>query len=113
MTEDNPLRFSTERRSESRESASQLHSVEIKLPGLPIYLFKLKDISPMGACFLVKENSAILNHLQAGQTLNIEYHFADTSILPKVFKSEIKHLTKLEKGRFKGHFLVGVLILKK
>ena len=113
MAEDNLTRSYGERRFESREAPQKLHSVELKLPGLPIYLFKLKDISPMGACFLVKENSAILKNIHAGQKLNIRYHFEDESIQPKVFKSQIKHLTKLEDGRYKDHYLVGLLILKK
>jgi hypothetical protein len=113
MAEDHLTQSYVERRSEPREASQKLHSVELKLPGLPIYLFKLKDISPMGACFLVKENSAILKNLHTGQKLNIRYHFEDELIQPKVFKSQIKHLTKLEDGRYKDHYLVGLLILKK
>jgi hypothetical protein len=113
MTEDNLTRSYADRRSEPREPPRKLHSVELKLPGLPIYLFKLKDISPMGACFLVKENSALLKNLHAGQKLNIRYHFEDESIQPKVFASQIKHLTKLEDGRYRDHYLVGLSILRK
>jgi len=30
-----------------------------------------------------------------------------------VFKSEIKHITKIEENSFQGHYLVGINILKK
>ena len=54
-----------DRRSEFRKNLEQMQNVELKLPGLPIYLFKVKDTSPNGICFLVKEDSDILNHIEA------------------------------------------------
>ena len=80
---------------------------------LPICLFKLKDISSKGACFFVKDGSAILKHLRVAQLLNMRYH-ADEEMEPTaIFKTKIKHITKVEEKSYKGHYLVGIKILEK
>jgi hypothetical protein len=83
------------------------------LVGVPLYQFKLKDTSENGASILVKEDSFMLNYLKVGQTLQINFssdlefdHNGD-------FETEIVHITKVDKGRYKGHYLVGVQILDK
>ncbi len=54
-----------ERRSENRKSIDRFYCVEIDLGRpLPIYQFKLRNISGHGACVLVKEDSSILKSLK-------------------------------------------------
>ena len=77
MPEEISPKYLTDRRAEPRRSSERFHSVEMKLASLPIYLFKLKDVSANGACFMVKEGSAILRHLKVGQILNMRYHAED------------------------------------
>jgi hypothetical protein len=103
--------YPAEERSELRKTLEKLQSVELKLPSLPIYLFKLKDTSPNGMCFLVKEDSAILEHIEVGQIINLRYHSEDSMKPPEILSSEIKHITKSEEGQYKGHYLVGMMIL--
>lgn len=102
-----------DRRAEQREPSKKFRSVEMKLASLPIYVFKLKDISPNGTCFLVNETSAILKHLKVGQILNMGYHQEDESKPTEVFKSEIKYIEKNLGGPFKGHYSVGIMLLEK
>ena len=113
MTEQSPAENLNEKRAETRETPEKMQSVELKLPNLPIYVFKVKDTSPSGICFLVKADSDILNHIQKGQVLNLRYHTEDTANLSEVFTSEIKHITKMDKGPYKDHQLVGLMILEK
>jgi hypothetical protein len=113
MTDSIPAKKVSGRRSEQRMPSEKLHSVEMKLASLPIYLFKLKDISTNGACFLVKETSAILKHLKVGQILNMRYHSENESEPLEVFKSEIKYIEKNNAGPFKGHYSVGIMLLEK
>jgi hypothetical protein len=80
---------------------------------LPIYLFKLKDVSANGACFMVKEGSEILKHLNVGQMLNMRYHAEDETEPSEVFRSEIKHITKALEKPYKGHYLIGIIIREK
>ena len=102
----------TERRSDTRKTPGRFFGAEIRLPGVPIHRFKLKDISRNGACILIKEDSSMIDHIQAGQTLNMKY-YSPAKTDPPAIKSEIKYITKPEEGRFKGHYLVGVFISEK
>jgi len=102
-----------ERRSEFRKNLEQKQNVEFKLPGLPIYLFKVKDTSPNGICFLVKEDSDILNHIEVGQILNLRCYIEDRTEPSEIFISEIKHITSADKHPYQGHHLIGLKVLKK
>ena len=113
MAKDRSAKHAKEKRKEKRARSIKYHSVEMKLSTLPIYLFKLKDISSKGACFFIKEGSAILEHLEVGQKLNMRYHSEEEMEPTTVFKSEIKHITKIEENSYKGHYLVGIRMLKK
>ena len=92
-------RFPTDRRTDDRHLPQKFYSVEMKLAGLPIYLFKLKDVSENGACFMVKED--------------MRYYSEDKTEPSKIFRSEIKHITKATEKPYKGHYMVGVMILEK
>ena len=113
MGKDLSVKHSKEKRKETRNRTNKYYSVEMKLSSLPIYLFKLKDISSKGTCFFVKEGSAILKHLKVGQILNMRYHSEDEMEPATVFTSEIKHITKIEEKAYRGHYLVGVKIVEK
>ena len=102
-----------EKRAEARETLEKMQSLELKLSNLPIYIFRVKDKSPNGICFLVKTDSDILNHIQEGQILHMRYHTEDTPKLSEGFTSEIKHITKMDNGPYKDHQLVGLMILEK
>lgn len=102
-----------EKRAESRKNLENIKSVELKLPNLPIYVFRAKDTSPNGICFLVKADSDILNHIQVGQVLNLRYHTEDTTKPTEVLTSKIKHITEMDKGLYKDHQLVGLMVLEK
>ena len=104
---------SKDKRSESRDAPKGFHGASIKLVGVPLYQFKLKDTSENGASILVKEDSFMLNYLKVGQNLKINFssdlefdHNGD-------FETEIVHITRVDKGRYKGHYLVGVRIMDK
>ena len=113
MTGETTTENHTERRSEIRENLEKMQSLELKLPNLPIYVFKVKDTSSNGICFLVKGDSDILNHIQVDQVLNMRWHAEDMTKPPEVFISEIKHITKIDKGPYENHQLVGLMILEK
>jgi hypothetical protein len=112
MSEDEFPKKIVEKRSEPRTIPEGVYSVEINLGGsIPIYQFKLRDISPSGACILVREDSPILKHLEVGQQLDMKYYTTDKSNPTEYFKSEIMHITKSDAGRLKGHYLVGVMVV--
>ena len=101
-----------ERRSELRSIIDQYYSVEFALSGCSfVYQFRIWNISSKGICVLVKEDSDLLNHLKVGDILNLKYYTTDSSKPIEFLKTEIKHITKDEQGRFKGVYLVGLSIL--
>jgi len=102
-----------ERRSEPRSIIDQYYSVEFSLSGCSfVYQFKIWNISLKGICVLVKEDSDLLNHVKVGDILNLKYYTTDSSKPIEFLKTEIKHITKDEQGRFKGVYLVGLAILE-
>jgi len=101
-----------ERRSEPRSVIDRYYSVEFSISDCAfVYQFKIWDMSSKGICVLVKEDSDLLNQLKVGEILNLKYYTTDSSKPIEFLKTEIKHITKDEQGRFKGVCLVGLSIL--
>ena len=101
-----------ERRSETRATDSRYYSVQFTTEGLDsFYQFKLWNISAKGICILVNENSDVLNHLKVGDAIEMTYYLTNRQGAFENLKTEIKHITKNEDGRFRGHYLVGLSIL--
>ena len=102
-----------ERRTEHRIITDKYYSVEFAIKNLSyVYQLKLWNISSKGICSLIKENSDILNYLHMGDVLNMKYYPMKSSESAQNKKTEIKHITKYDQGRYKGHCLVGILILE-
>ena len=102
-----------EERSEPRKILDQYYSVEFSINKmLPVHQFKVRDVSPSGIGILVNESSAVLGHLKINDVLDMKYNPSDSSNLPEYLKTEIRHITKMEEGKYKGHYLVGMLILE-
>ena len=101
-----------EKRSEPRRELDKYHSVEFKVQEQGhLYQFKIWNMSAKGMCLLVRDDSEILNDLAVGNVLDMKYYTTDFSLPAKALKTEIKHITKEDQGRFKGHVLVGLFIL--
>ena len=108
-----PTNPQIERRSEPRKVTDLYYSVEFALKELgTVYQFKIWDISASGMCVLVKEDSAVLEHLSVGDVVEMTYYPAEKKRSAAHFKTEIRHISQDSKGRFKGHYLVGLLILE-
>ncbi len=102
-----------DRRSEQRSAVDRYYSVQFTTPGLAsFYQFKLWNISSSGMCILVKEDSEVLRHVKIGDTLDMTYYLAEMQGAHESLKTQIKHITKNEDGRFKGHCLIGLAILE-
>lgn len=99
-----------EKRSATRKMADRSHRVEVRLPGIPAYQFKVKDLSPEGACLLIREDSQIVGNLDVDQELDLKYYGKDKQTPEITFKAQIKHMTKADVPPFQGHFLVGLMI---
>ena len=102
-----------ERNFEAGKRVNEYYSVEFSISGSPfVYQFKVLDITLNEKCVLVKEDSDFLNHLKAGDILDLKYYSADVSHPIEYLKTEIKHIGKDDRGRFKGLYLVRLSIVE-
>ena len=104
----------TEKRSEPRKKADEYSSVEfITSDFIPAHLFVVYNVAPTGIGIIVKEGSAALKHLKVGRIMEVK--FTLSSKVRGGFensKVEVTHITKDDKDRFKGHYLIGLSILE-
>jgi hypothetical protein len=112
MNQENSTDTTPEKRSEKRQPPDSYYSVQFSLKNLAsIYQFKIWDTSPSGLCILVNEDSEVLKHMEVGDVIDMTYYVSERPGTTEDFKTEIRHITKHEEGRFQGHYFVGLLIL--
>ena len=98
----------SEKRKEERKDA-KLASVEFCVNTFALaYQFKILETSPSGMGILIKEGSAILEHLEEGMILEMKYYPENETEAPKILKTRIMHITKSDSSRLKGHYQVGI-----
>jgi len=92
---------------------AKYRSVEIEVSDSePVYVFRIRNIPFSGMGILVKEDSAILNHLKAGDQLNFKYNPIEASDLPEYRKTGINFITKYDQSRLNGHYLVNFSVIE-
>ncbi|MCD6561398.1 MAG: hypothetical protein B1H11_06465 [Desulfobacteraceae bacterium 4484_190.1] len=102
-----------EKRTEPRNIIDKYYSVEFSINEVPmVYQFKIWDISSKGICILIKEDSALLEHIKIGDILELKYYTFESLKPAEYIKTEISHMTRDDSGRFQGHYLVGISILE-
>ncbi len=101
----------TVKRREPRKIIDEYYSVEFSTTEIDVtHQFKLWNLSPRGICIMAREESSILKHLKVGDILNMRYYKTDLPEPSDYTKTEIRHITREEEGRFKGHYLIGLAI---
>jgi hypothetical protein len=107
------LEAAVEKRSEQRIILDEYYSVQFSIEGSPfLYQFKIWDVSPEGMSLLVRQDSDLFKLLKTGDVVTMTYSGPEASSPTEERRSEIRHITRVEEGRFKGHCLVGFSILK-
>ena len=102
-----------EKRTEHRSTKLSNHRVEIKFPSVPVYQLKVRDVSPNGAGIIVRADSKFLSMVQTGQELDVNFISpVDAKALSGPHTSRIEHISELEGGRYRGHWVVGISILR-
>ena len=113
MQKDSPNTMAKEKRSEPRRAKLRNYRIEIKFVGKPIYQFRVINVTAKGAGLLIKDDSAFLNMIEVGQIVEADFISPDGADPSGLYKAEIKHITKLDMRKHRGHRLVGLSILKK
>ena len=80
---------------------------------MPVYQFKVRDVSSTGAGVIVRDDSEFLAMIEIGQVLEVNFISPRGSNPSGFYRAEIKQIAKLERGRYKGHRLVGISMLEK
>ena len=105
---------SIERRAATRAVRLSNHRAEFKFPGVPVYQLKVRDLSEKGAGVVVKAGSNFLTLIEIGQELHMKLLAPAESTNPAGhYLSRVQHISELEGGRFKGHLVVGMSMLKR
>ena len=100
------------KRLEIVKQPTHYHSVEFSVSGLSMpYQFKIYHLMPTAMCLVIKEGSNVLQHLNIGDTLHMKYYSDESCYPSEDLETAIRHITKNDNGRFRGHYLVGLEIL--
>ncbi len=110
MRRESSEKIAEEKRILPRSMGLGTHRVEIKFVGKPIYQFKVRDVSSAGAGFLVRDDSGFLKLIEINQILHVDFISPEGSNPSGLHQAEIKHISRSEDGRFKGHRLIGISI---
>jgi len=111
MEEKNTSNKLIESRSDSRNILNQYYSVQFVVNDRgPAYLFKLRDISSKGLCILVKEDSFVLDQLQVGDILNMEFNQPEPLNSSRSLKTQVT--SKYPHYHIAGHVLVELSIVE-
>jgi len=103
----------SEKRLEPRKILEDYYSVEFEIsPELPIHQFRIRDVSPSGMGILVNGKSAVLERLKVGDILEMKYNPAKPLDSAEHLRTEIRHITTIDAGPFRGHYLVGIKVLE-
>jgi PDZ domain-containing secreted protein len=92
---------------------NQYYCGEFLINGLNmLYQFKIWNIATDNAMFtLVKEDSDIINNLKVGDVVDMKYYSTNSLYPTENFNTEIKFINKDDRGRFKGHYRIGLAIV--
>ena len=97
-----------EQRNEKRNLADRYYSVQFSIKQrVPIYQFKLKDISSTGLCIIVKDSSKLLQMINIGDIIEMTFCAADAPEDTLRRKTKLAHITPDNSGKYKDHYLVG------
>lgn len=102
-----------EKSSHYENISDQYYSAELTVKGLDlIYQFKLRNLVSKSTCVLVRQDSNLLPWLKTGDIFNVKYYSKDSSYPPHSIETQIRDITKDEHGKYGGHYLVCLKIMK-
>jgi hypothetical protein len=88
---------------------NQYHSVMFSLRGADnTYRSRVWDKATSSMHLLIEETSDLLSRLKVGDTVNMKYYSYDLRNPSEYLEASVQHITKKDRGRLKGHYLVGL-----
>lgn len=77
-----------------------------------IYQFKVWGNTLTSMFVLVREDSEIVDRIGVGKVYEMKYYSFDESQPVKNLNTQIKYFDKIDQGRFKGHYLTGLSVVR-
>lgn len=101
-----------ERRKEQRVEKPPKGRAVVRVAGIPVYHFEIKDTSEGGTSFIVENDSTLLRNIWVGQEIDMMIHFEGDQSNRAVFqRSQIMHITRTTDSRKGNTIIIGVKIL--
>jgi len=98
---------------ETDKKVDLYESVEFSFNGRsPVYQYKIWYVDSMSVNILVREDSDVLHLIKTGDILSMKYNYKKYAFPPEYQKTAVRQITKEDKGRLKGHYLVRLEILE-
>jgi hypothetical protein len=92
----------------AKETTDIYNSAELFFNGKElIYHFKLWNSSSKLLFGVIKENSRFLEMLNTSDVFHMKFYSNNISCPPRSIDTKIKYIEKKDKGKFKGHYLIG------
>lgn len=106
-------RKSVERSPELETPMNQCYSVLFSLHGADnTYRSRVWDKAPSSMHLLIENTSDLLSRLKVGDTMNMRYYSTDLRNPSEYIEASVQHITKRDQGRLKGHYLIGLDIVR-
>ena len=102
-----------ERDPASETPMNQCYSVLFSLHGDDnTYRSKVWDKATSSMHLLIEDTSDLLSRLKVGDTVNMRYYSTDLHNPSEYLEASVQHISKIDRGRLKGHYLVGLDIVR-
>lgn len=101
-----------DRRKEVRMDDLPQGKAVVRISGIPVCEFTIRDVSGNGTSILVEEDSVVLRNLRVGQNIEIHMVYTDKRRKAVLQRSKIAHITRQsEHDAYPGHVMVGIQVI--
>lgn len=101
-----------DRRQEVRMDDLPQGKAVVRISGIPVCEFNIKDVSGNGTSILVEENSVVLRNLRVGQDIELHMIYTDRSRKAVMQRSKIAHIThQSAEDAYPGLVMVGMKVI--
>lgn len=104
---------SEERRQSRRADLPDIGSAIVRISGIPVCEFKIKDISDGGSALWAEEDSMMLRNIRVGQEIDIRINEHAPAQGPVMQRARIVHISKSDRSDRQGYYVLGIQILGK
>jgi nucleoid DNA-binding protein len=107
-----PAPMRSDRRQEYRMDRLPGGKAVVRISGIPVCEFNIKDVSGNGTSILIEADSVVLRNLRVGQDIELHMVYADKRRKAVLQRSKVVHVThQSENDAYPGHVIVGMKVI--